>query len=240
MGMNEQKGGRNFGTGTFLGEVGIGFFDQAIDVQVEQMGWSHACPVIDEVVSKYGAEWTLKRYAETNFVFGVIASEAKKHRPGLHDQLTQPVKRLENEVPGRSFNMRFIPEAFPKEMSPLSTPWGYALPRIIVEQMGRGENNKDRNQLRIIRALSVIESGVKKSRNPIELMVRMGEMVTHLDADPKAVLSHILAQGILEEEGTKQIFNEIKRRIDQWAPNLKKTYDSMTPEKRTELGIINF
>lgn len=238
--MNEQKGGRDFGTGTFLGDNGQDFFSKPIEVQVEEMGWSHACPVVDEVVSKHGAEWTLKRYAECNFVYGVILETAQKFNPNLYQRLTEPVKRMVSEVPGRSFNMRFIPQDFPKEMSPLSTPWGYALPRVIIEEMGRGENNKDRTELRILRALSIIESGVKKSKSPVELLVRTAEMVTHLDADPKTVLSHVLSQGILEEEGTKIAFGEIKRRIGQWAPNLKKTYDSMTSEERIELGIINF
>lgn len=238
--MTEQKGGRNFGEGTFLGDTGYDFFSKPLSTQVEEMGWSHACPVIDEVAAQYGPEWTLKRYGECNFVHGVILDTAKRFNPNLHERLIKPVKRIESEIPGRSFNLRFIPESFTREMSPLSTPWGYALSRVIIEEMGRGENNKDRTELRIFRALSVIESGVKKSRSPVELLVRTAEMVTHLDADPKAVLSHVLAQGILEEEGSRIIFKEIKKRIGQWAPNLKKAYDSMSSEERTSLGIINF
>lgn len=49
---------REFGKGTLLGDEGGNFFDKPINQQVMEMGWSHACPVVDEVVKKYGPEWT--------------------------------------------------------------------------------------------------------------------------------------------------------------------------------------
>lgn len=125
-------------------------------------------------------------------------------------------------------------------MSPLTTPWGYALPRIIIEEMGRGENNKDRTQKRLLKSLRVIEKTVKTSKTPIELLVKMAEEVSKLDANPKAVLSHVLSADILQEEGCKTIFYEIKHKIDESAPILRKTYDSMSSDELTAEGIINF
>ena len=238
--MAESKSGREFGRGTLLGDKGAGFFDKPLADQVVEMGWSHACPVIDEVAREYGPEWTLKRYAECNFVFGLIVESARDLSPELHKQLTTPVARLEGEKPGREFKSEFIPDNFYKEMSPLSTPWGYALPRVVTEEMGRGENNKDRSQKRILRALSIIDKAVKSSKTPVELLVKMAEQVSKLDADPKAVLSHILANGILLEEGCKAMFDDIKHRIDKSAPVLRGAYDSMSEEERQAEGIINF
>ncbi len=238
--MAESKSGREFGRGALLGREVPTFFDKLLAEQVVEMGWSHACPVIDEVAKEYGPEWTLKRYAECNFVFGLIVESARDLNPELHKQLTVSVPRLEGEKPGKQFKPEFIPDNFYEEMSPLSTPWGYALPRVVIEEMGRGENNKDRTQKRILRALNVVDKAVKSSKTPVELLVRMAEQVSKLDADPKAVLSHVLANGILVEEGCKTMFDEIKAKIDKSAPTLRKTYDSTIPEERKAEGIINF
>lgn len=238
--MEEKKAGREFGFGTFLGDSGESFVDKPIQNQVLEMGWSHACPVVEEVAKEYGPEWTLKRYAECNFAFGLVAEAARDLNPELYKLLTTPVSRLNNELPRGRFKPNLIPESFYKEMSPLSTPWGYAIPRVIIEEMGRGKNNLDRTPKRILKALSLIDMAVKSSKTPIELLVKLSESVSRFDADPKAILSHTLAAGILNEEGCKSIFDEIKKRIDKSAPVLKRIYDIMSPEERTEEGIINF
>jgi len=238
--MPELKADREFGRGTFLGDKGSAFFGKPLTDQVMEMGWSHACPVVDDVTKEFGPEWTLKRYAECNFVFGLIVESAKDLNPELHKQLTTPVTRLEGEKPGKEFNPSLIPDNFYKEMSPLSTPWGYALPRVIIEEMGRGENNKDRTQKRILKSLSLIDKAVKGSKTPDELLVKMAEQASKLDVNPKAVLSHVLANGILVEEGCKTMFDDIKQRINKSAPTLREAYDSMSTEERQSEGIINF
>jgi hypothetical protein len=240
--MTEQRNGREFGKGTLLGDNSDDFFNKPIDEQVMEIGWSHACPVVSEVVAKYGPEWTLKRYAECNFVFGLIVESAKDSNPDLYKQLTKPVARLENEKPGEGhFNPKLVPtETFYSEMSPLSTPWGYAMPRAIIEEVGRGKNNEERTQERILKALDVIEKTVKMSKSPVELLVNMAEEVSKLDADPKAVLSHVLSADMLQEEVCKTIFVEIKREIDESAPTLRKTYDSMSKAERETEGMISF
>ena len=237
--MEEKKSGREFGVGTFLGDLGEGFVDKPLNEQVMEMGWSHACPVIDEVAKEYGPEWTLKRYAECNFVFGLVVEAAKELNPKLHKLLTTPVPRLGNELPG-VFSPKFIPESFHKEMSPLSTPWGYAIPRVIIEEMGRGKNNSERTQERLMRALKIIDVNVDSSETPIELLVKLAEHVSVLDADPKAVLSHVLASGVRKEEGCVTMFKEIKQQIDKYAPTLRNVYNTMSSVERTKEGIINF
>ncbi len=123
-------------------------------------------------------------------------------------------------------------------MSPLSTLWGYALPRIVIEQMGRGKNNEERTQGRVFKALDIIDKAVTKSRNPIELVVKIAERVSQLNADPKAVLSHLLAAGILHEENCKTMLKAIITEMEKSAPTLNSVYKSLTLEKKQELGIV--
>ena len=125
--MEEKRDGRKFGFGTFLGDSDEGFLEKPIEDQVIEMGWSHACPVVDNVAKEYGPEWTLKRYAECNFVFGLVVEAAKDLNPDLHKLLIKSTLRVEGELPGKVLSNR-IPKSFSSEMSPLSTPWGYAIP----------------------------------------------------------------------------------------------------------------
>lgn len=238
--MEAKKHGREFGIGTFLGNSGEDFVDKPLDDQVLDVGWSHACPVVDEVVKEYGAEWTLKRYAECNFVFGLVVESAKDLNPKLHKMLTTPVPRLKDELPGREFKPQLIPKSFEDEMSPLSTPWGYAIPRVVIEGMGRGDNNNDRTPERILKTLNLIDEVVKKAKTPVDLLVYLSEKVIDVGADPKVILSHVLVSGVLAEEGCWSIFKKIKSVIDKKAPRLKNTYDRMSLEEKSKEGIINF
>lgn len=238
--MAERKFGREFGMGTFLGDAGDVFLKQSIKDQILEIGWSHACPVIDEVVRDFTPEWTLARYSECNFVFGLIASRAEELNHDLHEQLTQPVKRLPGELPKEGLNPEFTPTNFKQEMSPLSTPWGYALPRVVIEQMGRGKNNENRTEIRILRALDIIDEAIEVSETPSQLLVNIAERVIMEKAGPKAVLSHMLSKNILLEEGCETMFEEIKKDMDRLAPFLRQTYNAFSIEEREVDDIINF
>ncbi|MCX6726648.1 MAG: hypothetical protein NTY75_02405, partial [Candidatus Shapirobacteria bacterium] len=153
--------GRKFGYGTFLGNKGEKYFQEDIEKRVRKMAWSHACPVVEKVVKEYGPEWTEKRYAECNLFFGLITDEAAGCNFPLYFNLLQPVDRLPEETADPNINKKNVPLTFWRQMSPLSTPWGYALPRVLIEQFGRGENNKDRTAERITKGLQILEDEVR-------------------------------------------------------------------------------
>lgn len=107
--------------------------------------------------------------------------------------------------------------------------------------MGRGSNNKDRTQQKILKSINSVDVAVKKSDTPIDLLVNLAEIVIEdPSVDSKAVLSHMLSHGILIEEGCKTIFEQIKNGIDLRDSNLKRIYESMTPTEREKADIINF
>lgn len=248
---------RTYGDATFAGSVSD-FFEKPLEEQVRIMGWSHACPVIDDVVKAYGDEWrqthpggtedevlragmekTLARYAECNFMFGLIAEAAKDTNPALYDQLRRAVPRLPNEPPGK-VDAKHVPKSFQAEMSPLSTPWGYALPRVLIEEMGRGEKRIDRTPARMMKALELIDAIVPMCKTPIELIVKLSEEVANDKADPKMVLYHLLSDDILKEENCSTLFKEVIDEIEHTAPTLSALYKSMSFKDRKDLGIVDF
>lgn len=246
---------REFGKGTLLGDRGDDFFQKPIEQQVKELGWSHACPVVDDVIRDYGDEWlkthkgasdkdvrqkgaelTRERYAECNFVFGLIVNTARELNKPLYEELIRPVPRLADELDG-ILATRFIPDSHLQEMSPLSTPMGYALPRVVIEQMGRGA---ERNQERTQKALNLIEDAVKTSVSPIELTIKLSEGVSKMDADSRKVLYHLFSAGILREENCASLFKAMIAEMRQSAPTLTKVYDAMSSQEKQELGVIDF
>lgn len=250
--------GREFGKGALLGDQGDNFFQKPIEDQVRELGWSHACPVVDEVIRNYGDEFAQKhieakpedihrggaelaraRYAECNFVYGSIINTALELNRPLYEKLVKPVPRLENEPDG-DHGLEFVPKSHLKQMSPMSTPVGYALPRVVIEQMGRGEKNSERTPERMQKALEIVEEAIKVSKTPIELVIKLSEDVSKLDADPKSVLYHLLSAGILHEENCVTMFKDIIAEMRKSAPVLTEAYDAMSSKEKQELDIVEF
>ena len=254
MAENDTRYDREFGEGTLIGDNGENFFDKPLEQQVKELAWSHACPIPEEVIVAYGEKFadqnansspkeifeggaTLakERYAECNFVFKIIVETAKQENPSLYQDLIKPVERLENEPLGE-YNHKNVPVSFENQMSPMSTPAGYALPRVAIEQMG---TRKERSPERIQKALEAIDITVRSSTTPIELVINLSEKVSTMDADPKTVLYHLLSKEILEEENCVSIFKEMIKELRKSAPTLSKVYDSMSTEEKKALGIVD-
>ncbi len=232
------KYGRKFGVGTFLGDHGDRYLDiPDIRDRAHQMAWSHACPVSDQVMKDYGPEWTEKRYAECNFTFGYLIDVASKHNFPLYFNLLQPTERLPGENPDLGISKDNVPQSFWSEMSPLSTPWGYAIPRILIEQFGRGENNQDRTQARVIRGLNLVNREIVKTDNPIDLLIALGKNIIEMDANPEDTIAHIMAKGILNEQGCKTMFQEISQKMKKKAPKMWNKYQEMLKDDKWQ-GVI--
>jgi len=256
---SEYRYGRRFGDGMLIGDHGNDFLQKPLEQQVKELAWSHACPVVDDVIVAYGEKWAenhpqstqeeircggmrmaRQRYAECNFMYGVVKhSTTREPNSDLYQQLTSPVPRLPNEPDGQHPTHN-VPESHKDEMSPMSTPWGYALPRIVIEQMGRGKDNRERTQERILRALDIVDESVPHCKTPIELTVKLSEAVSRADADPKMVLYHLLSAEILHEENCPSMFRQIIAEIEKNAPVLSRTYSLMSKTERKKLGIVDF
>ena len=254
--MNDMEG--FLGRGELLGDRGDNFFNQPLEIRVRQMGWSQACPIVPEVIKEYGKSWkkehpeasrkevkqkgeemARQRYAECNFVFGMITEAAKVGNPDLYEKLLTPSPRVDDERVGIYYR-GYVPKTHSEELSPLSTLWGYALPRVILEQMGRGENNEERNAERVIEAMKMIDEEVRVARNPEELVAKVAERAVNGSTDPKAILGHLLSTGVYEEENCREMAITIYQAMRDFSPKLTEVYDALSRTDKGTLGIMNF
>ncbi len=200
--------------------------------------WAHACPMPDEVSDTFGVDWTIERYLECNFVWGHILDISKQLNPELYRQLSESILRKFDEPVGKH-EKGHIPKSHKTFMSPLSTLYGYALPRVFLEIAGRG---KKRNKERYLYAMEQLESAVKISHSPTELLARLTHKARFNEvARTRTVklLDHVLAAGILGEENNISQYREVIEMLEKYAPAVFRTYKRLSLEKRKRLGLAN-
>lgn len=225
--------GRVFGIGTLIGDNNDAFFKKDVAYQVAELGWSNGCPRREEVVRQYGLDWTRSRYAETNFWFKYIYKLAEVVNLTLYDQLVQVKSRLPGEPVGKH-EPQSVPQSHLEQIYPMSGLYGYALPRVLIEQIGQGDN---RSQPRLLRALGILEEIVADSATPGELLARLADQATSADADPRATLSHILPAGILDEENCKATINKFASDLQTHTPALWALYKNLTFQEKEGLSL---
>jgi hypothetical protein len=197
------------------------------------MAWSQACPNPKAVMTEYGVMWTLRRYSECNFCYGWLFDRAEKLNEPLAQELVKGIWRGAQDKVG-AYDPLFTPDHHKWLMSEMSTAWGYALPRVLIEQFGRDGN---RNQDRMLKGIAIAESVIKKSKTPAEFLARLSNEVVKADADPAAVLGHVFAVE-LESEGAGSSITLTVQAIKRHAPQLWEFYRGLSPDQRARAGMM--
>ncbi len=238
-----------FGSGSFV-SIGLenGLFDNTVTASERalELGWVAGCPIPRQLIESdapgRGAEAMEGRYGEVAFWFGQILDMAGKKNPKLLDRLMLSFPRYSGEPPIK-YEPESVPDSYEDEMGPMNTLWGYAIPRVLIEQFrGKGDAPDDdmkSAQDRLARGLEILEEVVKGSVTPVDLMVNLSDRVCRADADPKAVLHHIMSQGKFEEENSRAMWELAAMVIKDQAPKLWAVYTSLTAEEKQTLDIYD-
>ncbi len=213
------------------------FLAQNLQDQLSEEAYYHACPQPGRVSVEYGTVWTLERYASCNAWFRMaFLDPAEELNPALYQQLTTSVPRIPGEAVG-FYEEGAVPDSHEVEMSPLSTPWGYALPRILIAQFGkRGE---DREAYRMLRGIKMASKMIAESSTPVQLLTKLAEAYSQMGAHPDEVLSHVLSPGILAEENCKTLFKEVVRDLEKNAPVLWSHYQKIPQDQLAIKDILD-
>ena len=198
--------------------------------------WAHACPIPDEVSKGFGVDWTIERYLECNFVWGYMLDVTEQLNHELYQQLSDPVLRKFDEPMGRHEKGR-IPRSHRTFMSPLSTLYGYALPRVFLEIAGRG---KKRAQERYLHAIKLFESSVKVSHTPTELLARLTNAARwnqKARIRTTVLLDHVLPAGVLKEEHNVLQYKEVVEMLQKYASVVFRRYKKLSPEAKKKVSL---
>lgn len=235
---NDIRYGRRFGGGEVFGQPGNELSKMTAEIRVRAMGWSHACPVVDDVMREFRPEWTLRRYTECNFVHSQILERASVLNRDLYKQLTTPTKRYKGELPDSTIDRSHVPTSFETEMSPMSHPTGYSISRMILvaarDEQGNGVKDK------VSKIKLMLNKEIVDAKDPIQLTLKIAQRLAEQGADKQRLIYHLMSAGVLSEEGCKTIFKEILHRMPDEAPSIYNEYITMTEHAalmKTE-GII--
>jgi hypothetical protein len=226
--------GRLFSDNKLLGDD-YTFPQKPINEQVDSIAWSEGCPVKNRVVGNNGPEVARDRYGEIIFARQMILEEAREHNPQLYQDLTVSLTRNPNEPVGKH-EPESVPQSHITTIDANNTPWGFSLPRILLDQFGKRDN---RTQGRIQSGLEMLEEIVKEVHSPLEFMAVLAEQAVKADADIDTVLKSTLSRGYLGEENTHKLYHELAIQLQKHAPTLWQRYLELDIHQRTKFGIAD-
>ncbi len=225
-----------FGNGKFVGDFLhpdseiLDFNDRNL---ARELGWAAGCPVVERLTDPEstdlgrGPASMIERYGEVAFWFGQLTRELNDTNPQLAQQLSSSQPRNTQAIENiTAFDEASIPPDYFETMAPLGQLAGYALPRVLIEQMKyKGDDAATDNvQRRLVKGLELFGDSARQSTSLPELTAKFGEAVSTESADPDKVLSHILAEGWLEEHGDVEMFRAMEEAVKTFAPSLWRRY----------------
>jgi ubiquinone/menaquinone biosynthesis C-methylase UbiE len=238
--------GRVFGDSRFIGDddlLGLSPEDQLV-----RLGWSHACTDPEGVVKEYGIEWAIKRYSQVNFWTGWIWQQAESINPTLAGRLKSGIERQPLDLGGKH-NSESVPRSHLSKFSPMSTPWGYASARVLIEGFDRAEKasreigfdseseRRDWLSREMISKLNLIDRSLARASTPAEFLAIVGNEVYKTGVEPGAILSHIFST-VLGEEACCSLLQVVAGQIKKKSPGLWRAYHQLGPTQKKELGIV--
>ncbi len=237
-----QKESLPFGTGSFVHALNDPAFEALpVREQARIVGWADGCPVVSELTDpanpdpQRGPEAMLGRYGEVNMWFGFITRSVQAVNPDLSDQLMAPVTRLISE-PAGSYELESVPESYLAEMSPMGTLPGYALPRLLVKQLGQGSVSD--TQARLCRGLEALDQAASEARTPAELLALFAAgLLAKQDLSLEAILSSSLSSGWFDEHNATTMLTAVKTAFAVKAPELWAIYVDLPAAAKAELKL---
>lgn len=225
------------------------FFKLPDLVQTYIMEYAQGCGVPSHSIDNNGLAFMLYRSGETNSFFGVIKSRAKKLNSKLYYEMSRPKKRLKTEPrPENILDTKSVPiitherYATPRESKdyifPTQTIFGYSGSRVLIEIMGRSGSRTDEMMLVAMNVLDKVLKD-KKVKSYASFIAVLANEAIHNGAHPIAVLSHILVNGILKEQGCVQDYRHLALEIRKHSPRLWAVFVSLDSKTRGHNGIID-
>lgn len=232
---------KNYGSSRFIPKPFAPIMLRFIETKSlqELLAVYHACPIPAAVAKYYaatGADGHLagfNRYNECNIVTARLWNLVANRNPGLYHELTSWKKRKATESVGH-FEEGRVPLEHLTELSPLSTIFGYAISRIIIEIMNfnKKEGFSQEN------VWELLPTYIDYTDDPERLLALLSNFAIAVGVSPTIVFHHIFAQGIMDEEGTSGDFRKLKDALDGVDSKVMKLYGGLDPNVRVKNGIL--
>lgn len=199
----------------------------------------HACPIPEAVAKYYAATGVdghlagFNRYNECNIITARLWHLVADRNPALYHKLTSWKNRNVNEPVGHFENGR-VPQEHLSELSPLSTIFGYAISRIIIEIMNfnKKEGFSQENVWKLL------PTYIDRTDDPEKLLALLSNYAISIGVSPTIVFHHIFAQGIMDEECTSNDFRALRDALNGVDPNVMKIYGDLNSDVRARNGIL--
>lgn len=205
------------------------------------LGERLGCPVVPTLVEERGAENMAHRYAEVIFYYGYILDTLARKNPSIAKEISEQIIREEDEKLA-GYDEGWVPEWNKQIIPGTETPWGYALPRLLISYATDKHGFTESKQEVWVRALLVLDEvadNLEASDTANEFLVKFAEALTETGADPKIILAKTMSAGKLRQDTVHRRFAKIAAAMAQHAPTLWAVYEGLSSEEKSQLGIAD-
>lgn len=226
-----------FGHGEFFTHVGKEGLDQLEGRELARsLGWAAGCPVVERLTDPTnaapgrGSEAMIDRYGEVSFWYRQMLESVREVNTDLAEQLESPVEReVSDRDIMRDWDALSIPDDYFESMSPIGTLAGYALPRVLLEEIDYNNPDVDQTEVqwRIVEALDVFETFALDADDVYELTAQFAQYAVEHHADVDRVINHVLSDGWLGEHGAIWMHAHMFEAIEENAPTISARYHEL-------------
>lgn len=115
---------------------------------------------------------------------------------------------------------------------------GYAMPRLVIDQLGGDEVPQDMRIARLNRGLQVLDEAVQFTKSPEELLIKFADDLRYTgDLKTLDVLKRILPLAWYEQNQAKSMLVRLKNVLIEKAPNLWDEYAALSEDDKAQNGI---
>lgn len=245
---NKRFVNRKYGDNKFIDDVFFQLLEAGdYETLADMLGWSHACPVVPDVIKRGGFRTAVETYAELILLSGSALDIIRKHNVDLYAEFSGVHKRKKGEKPGKYYR-GYTPPDHMEIIRGVAMASGYILPRLIREYLGE---RADRTPAKFVKAFNILERVVKnglKRKHPLtpeQLVVDLAVAFDRDDrksngqSDPLKYIRRLFSEGKLNEDHQYGEYKAISGFMRKFKPDMWGRYQSVSGETLKKKGIAD-
>jgi hypothetical protein len=165
-----------------------------------------------------GIDWMIDRFKKVNLLTQWMWARAEVINPKLYELLTLPVQR--KREPG-IYDKGNVPKSYHKFIPPVSTPTGWAAPRMFL--LLKPPLN------------TVVDKCLVASSAPQMLLAVLAENIYAMGIDSKSIIELVLKKHILDEQNNPEMYFDV---IDQLQIHAPRMWQNLMPQIDIGMNLL--
>lgn len=166
-----------------------------------------------------GLKWVNERFEKVMTVTQIIWEHSLTNNAWLYEDLTQPTGRRNDIIVDENYEPQSVPKKHPREITPTSTPAGWAAPRVLLLLI---EDENFQIVKPIEETFKVLDESIIESRTGAIFLATLSGKVHNEGVDAIKIIDLVLKHHILREQNNIEMYFDVIDYLTVRAPDLYK------------------